>query len=149
MRPEDSSSGCSVLPIHSDDALLRRVRKGDVYGDGRIKKAAFMPRRNGEDRDGLSVSVEDTLYRDLHRAIFEQPGRLTATIQADAVHEIGLDVKPDPDPSDPRHALITGIPDRALGAEEELQAERFAQELAKRATQYTFPKRSGESTPPN
>jgi hypothetical protein len=146
MRPEGSSSGCVAPPILSDDALLRRMRTGDVYPDGRIKKAAFMPRKNGQDRDGLSVSVEDAHYRELHRAIFEHPGRLTTTIQVRAVNEIGLAVKPDPDPSDPRHALITGIPDRTLGEEEGLQAERFAEELAKRAKQYTFPLPPAEDT---
>jgi len=139
MQPESCSTGYVAPPILPADNLLRRMRESDVYADGRVKKAAFKPRKNGLDRDGLSVSVEDPQYRQQHRATFELPGKLTATIQVKAVYEIGLDVRPDPDPSDPRHALITGIPDLTLGEKEQLEAERFAELLARHASQYTFP----------
>jgi hypothetical protein len=115
------------------------MRDKDKYADGRIKKAAFMPRNNGADRTGLSVSIEDRDYCKLHRKKFQQPGKLTATIGVPAIRAIGLDVKEDPDPKDPRHALITGIPDLTRGDTEKREAERFAEQLAKRARLYSFP----------
>jgi hypothetical protein len=114
------------------------MREGDIRSDGQIKKAVFMPRQNGMDRDGLSVSISDPKYLNLHRARYGQPGKATASIVVRDVREIGLDVVADPDDGDPRHALITGIPDRTLGDGEKLEAERIAQLLASRATVYTF-----------
>jgi len=113
-----------------------------VYSDGRVKKTAFLPRAKGQDREGLSVSVLDPQYLDLHRAKYLQPEKATARVGVNAVREIGLDVIADPDPQDPRHALITGIPDRTIGDEEKLHAERFAELLAKQAVIFTFPSAS-------
>lgn len=115
------------------------MRGGDKYADGRIKKTAFLPRANGGDRDGLSVSIEDAAYRDLHRTEFEGTSKLTASISVEAIEDLGLGVVPDPVPDDPRHALITGIPDRTLGDAEKLRATRFAEQLASRAKLYAFP----------
>lgn len=115
------------------------MRNGDKFADGRIKKTAFLPRASGADRDGLSVSIEDVAYRDLHRAEFEGTGKLTASISVEAIVALGLGVVPDPAPHDPRHALITGIPDRTLGDAEKLRATRFAEQLASRAKLYVFP----------
>jgi len=126
-------------------ALLRGTREADIK-KGRVKKAAFLPRANGNDRDGLSVSIRDEAYRDLHKAIYVRPGRGTAVIGADAVRdislrnaageEIRLDVHSAPEEADPLHALITGIPDRTVGETEKLMAERFAEQLANRAREY-------------
>jgi hypothetical protein len=115
------------------------MRDKDRYADGRIKKTAFMPRHNGADRAGLSVSIVDPDYSDLHRNKFHQPGKLTATIGVSSIRAIGLDITEDPDHNDPRHALITGIPDLTRGDTEKREAERFAEQLAKRARLYTFP----------
>jgi hypothetical protein len=115
------------------------MRERDVYSDGRVKTTAFLPRAKGQDREGLSVSVLDPQYLDLHRAKYLHPEKATASLSVKAVREIGLDVVADPDPEDPRHALITGIPDRTLGDEENLHALRFAEQLAKRAVVFTFP----------
>lgn len=120
------------------------MRVGDVRSDGVIKKNAFLPRANGQDRDGLSVSISDPDHLELHRSKFEQPGNATATIPVRTVRAIGLTVVADPD-DDPRHALIKGIPDRTQGDEQRLQAERFAELLAKGSAPYHFPRPSDES----
>jgi hypothetical protein len=116
-------------------ALLRGMRATNIK-NGRVKKAAFLPRANGNDRDGLSVSMRDEAYRELHKAIYTKPDCATAAIRVDAVREIGLDVSAAPELQDPMHALITGIPDRTAGPEEKLMAERFAEQLADRARPY-------------
>jgi len=115
--------------------LLRGAREADIK-NGRVKKAAFLPRRNGNDRDGLSVSIRDEVYRDLHRTIYVRPGRATAVIGCDAVRAINLDVNPAPEYQDPMHALIVGIPDRTVGPQEQLLAERYAEQLANLAREY-------------
>jgi hypothetical protein len=116
-------------------SLLRGTRAADIR-NGRVKKAAFLPRANGNDRDGLSVSIRDGVYRDLHRALYVIPGRATAIVASDAVVRIGLVVNSAPEQGDPMHALIVGIPDRTAGDEQKLRAERFAEELANLAREY-------------
>lgn len=117
------------------------MRAQDVYSDGRVKKAAFMPSSNGKDVAGLSVSIADIEFLDLHRTKFEQPGKSTAVVLVSAILDLGLGVAAEPVPDDPRHALITGIPNRTLGDAEKLEAERYAEQLAKRAAVYRFPPR--------
>jgi len=102
-----------------------------------VKKAAFLPRANGNDRDGLSVSIRDEAYRDVHKRIYEKRGRATAVIRCDAVRGIGLDINSAPEQDDPMHALIVGIPDRTIGDQQKLLAERFAEELANLAREYS------------
>ncbi len=80
-----------------DDAALRGMRATDVRGDGKIKKVAFMPRSNGKDRDGLSVSIADRDYPELHRAKYEQPGKAIANVLVRDVRSIGLTVLAAPD----------------------------------------------------
>jgi hypothetical protein len=115
------------------------MRKTDVRRDGKIKKAAFLPSSSGKDRDGLSVSILDPEYVDLHRAKFERPDKSTAKIIVADVRATGLDVVASPDKGDPGHALITGIPDRTVGDDQMKEAERLAQLLADRASEYKFP----------
>jgi hypothetical protein len=50
---------------------LRKVRRSWVKARGGVKKAAFVPRENGNDRDGLSVSLETPDLIEIHRAHFE------------------------------------------------------------------------------
>ncbi|HTA41394.1 MAG TPA: hypothetical protein VK789_03035 [Bryobacteraceae bacterium] len=116
------------------------MRASDARKDGTVKKAAFLPSKNGKDRDGLSISIADPAFLEVHRARFVQPGKATAAIQVDSIQEIGLTVHTDPDPEDQRHALIKGIPDITVEANL-AQVERIAELLAKRATLYTFPPR--------
>jgi hypothetical protein len=116
-------------------SLLRGARATDIK-NGRVKKAAFLPRANGNDRDGLSVSIRDEAYGDLHRTIYAKRDRATAIIGSDAVRDTGLDVNRAPEEEDPMHALIVGIPDRTLGDQQRALAERYAEELARRAREY-------------
>jgi hypothetical protein len=118
---------------------LRRIRNAEINASGKIRKAAFMPRRGGQDVDGLSVSIEDWGLVELHRPKFESEGYRACCIRVSAVRELDLDVVADCDVEDPAHALITGIPDRTRGPAELAAAEHLASELAKRACAYTFP----------
>jgi len=99
-----------------------------------------MPRKGGQDRDGLSVSIETVELSNLHRNLFEVERHRACQIGVAAVKELpALDVVSDPTQEDPSHALIVGLPDRTLGREQLAAVEYLAQELAKRATGYTFP----------
>ncbi len=122
-----------------EDTALRGMRASDKRANGRIKKSVFLPRSKGQDRDGLSISISDPAYVVLHRAKYEQPGKATASIVVKEVLKIDLNVVADPDETDPKHALITGIPDLTLGEAERREAERFAELLANHANIYTFP----------
>ena len=129
----------AVYTIQPAANALRRIRNSEMNASGRIKKAAFMPRKE-KDRDGLSVSIERSELRESHRAKFESEGHRACQVAVRAVRELSpLDVIPSPTQEDPAHALITGIPDRTRGPEELAAAEHFAEELAKRASRYDFP----------
>ena len=98
-----------------------------------------MPRRDGQDRDGLSVSIETEELSALHQVKFESEGHRACQIHVESVRELRpLDVVADPNDDDPAHALIIGMPDRTLGTEQLAAVEHLAQELARRATAYTF-----------
>lgn len=141
------STAARSRPIRVDDLALRSMRESDVRADRRIKKAAFRPRNDGRDRAGLSVSISDPEYFELHRKKYARPDKVTASILVSRIQEIGLDVVDDPDAQDPRHALIVGIPDVTLGDAEKASAERFAQLLAERATVYSFPSSASFDSP--
>lgn len=128
----------AVPPIDRADTGLRRMRDGDARKDGSVKKAAFLPSKNGKDRDGLSISISDPAFLEVHRAKFEQPGRATAGIAVSSIEGLGLTVHADPDPPDLRQALIKGIPDITIVANL-AQVERMAELLAKCASVYQFP----------
>jgi hypothetical protein len=119
---------------------LRRIRNSEINASGRIRKSAFMPRKGGQDRDGLSVSIETAELSNLHRNLFEAEGHRACQISVASVRELpALDVVSDPTQEDPAHALIVGLPDRTLGREQLAAVEYLAQELARRASGYTFP----------
>ncbi len=99
-----------------------------------------MPRREGQDRDGLSVSIEDSASIPIQRRQFEAAGHRACQVRVHSVREVKpLDVVLDPTRDDPFHALIVGFPDRTLGIEQLAMVERLAQELSRRATLYEFP----------
>jgi hypothetical protein len=123
------------LAVAHNARLLRRTRAKDVKSDGRIAKAAFLPRPE-RDRAGLSVSTENSQFRELHRAKYLVEGRAVIWIGASDVRAIGLDAIEAPDEHDPCHALITGIPDPG---DNKVEAERKAEQLALRAARYIFP----------
>jgi hypothetical protein len=127
-------------PIADQANCLRRIRKSDINASGNVRKSVFMPRREGQDRDGLSVSIECQDLCELHREKFQDAEHGACQIRVSSVREIpSLDVTPDPIPDDPAHALIVGLPDRTRGPEELALVERIAQELARRARAYKFP----------
>lgn len=114
------------------------MRESDARKDGTVKKAAFLPSKNGKDRDGLSISIYDPAFLEVHRAKFQEPGKATAAIRISSIEGLGLTVHADPDPPDLRHALIKGIPDITIEANL-AQVERIAELLAKQAASYRFP----------
>lgn len=122
--------------VAGDKKLLRSTRDSDLFSDGRVKKGAFIQRLNGKDRDGLSVSIQDETYRELHRRKYVRAGHKTVAIRVSAVRSLGLDAYLAEDAADPAHALIVGIPDRTVGEGEKLEAERFAELLACRSREY-------------
>lgn len=127
-----------MTPILNSDKALRKVRRSEINAAGRIRKSAFMPRAQGQDSDGLSVSIENAALTTLHQQRFETTDACAVALLVGAVRGLELDVVPDPDPGDPAHALITGIPDRRVCRENLERAERFAEQLARLAASYTF-----------
>jgi hypothetical protein len=124
----------------SDQAnSLRGVRTSEINASGKVRKSAFMPRRDGQDRDGLSVSIEAAELSIVHQAKFESEGHRACQIRVISIRQLQpLDVVANPDEDDPGHALIIGMPDQTLGPDQLADVEHFAQELASRATTYTF-----------
>lgn len=126
--PED----CRRL-LPDDTVLIRGIRGREInHQTGKIKKQAFIPRRNGKDDDGLSVSqsANDTLSK-LKVRLNNEDGvfcELAAgEIRLIEEHQAELEVCPDPTGMDPYHALIIGVPvDPALAAIATRLAERLA-----------------------
>jgi hypothetical protein len=129
----------SEVRVPLDANALRKIRRSWIKGRGGVKKAAFMPRENGNDRDGLSVSIETPDLAETHRAHFDSGSFCACVVSAFQVRNLTLEIVLAPEDFDPAHALITGIPDRTLGSEELARAERFAEKLAEVATEYRFP----------
>ena len=134
----------SRLSDHANS--LRRIRSSEINNSGKVRKSAFMPRKEGQDRDGLSVSIESAELSALHRTKFQSDGHRACQIRVGSVRELQpLDVITDPKVDDPAHALIVGMPDRTIGSEELAAVEHFAQELARRAAVYVFPNNGSNS----
>src|SRR5450759_1207943 len=102
-------------PIAPEARALRRVRRSEIKSSGWVRKAAFLPRKSGKDRDGLSVSIENADLRAVHQAKYEDGEHRACYVTVGSVRELKpLDVVPAPDEDDPAHSLIVGIPDRTL-----------------------------------
>lgn len=125
-------------PVAHEKDALRRIRRSWIKGAGNINSVAFEPRANGNDRDGLSVSIAEERHRELHRQSFESDSHSACAVVAGGVRDIGLDIFHAPEIEDPTHALITGIPDRTLGAAELLAAKQCAKRLSGIARPYLF-----------
>lgn len=106
----------------------------------RVRKSAFIPRKNGNDNAGLSVTILqlDTLER-LRRRL-RAPRKEAVTLHVGHIREIAadhyrLDVEADPVDDDARHALITGFPARSLheSIEDKATWNRLAELLAAQA----------------
>ena len=127
----------SQLP--NETRLLRGCRLVEIRQSGEVKHHVFMPRFNGKDRNGLSVSIEDAEYKELHEKKFTSPNHGACSLVIRDVREVvPLDVVSKPKEEDPTHALIVGFPDRTLNAQNLADAENLARQLAKRARLYIF-----------
>lgn len=122
--------------------LIRGIGKRDIHKETRkIKKGAFIPRRNGKDDDGLSISqpLSDS-YAQLAVRIQPQEGHYctlsAGQIRAINVAEIKLEVCPDPTERDPYHTLIKNVP---TDPENAAVATRLAQLLAEASIEYIPP----------
>jgi hypothetical protein len=125
--------------VATEKDALRRIRRSWIKGSGQIQSVAFEPRANGNDRDGLSVSIAGDGHRELHRQLFESDSLTACAVVAGGVREIGLDVLHAPEADNPTHALITGIPDRTQGDGENLAAAKHcARRLSSIARPYSF-----------
>src|SRR6266566_5152790 len=98
----------STGTVPTEGQALRRVRSSEINSVGKIRKSAFMPRAEGQDRAGLSVSIETAHLRAQHKAKFESRGHRACCVAFSGVRGLGLDVTADPRPDDEAHALITG-----------------------------------------
>jgi len=130
----------SLLPDNT--LLIRGIRLREINQQTRkIKKAAFIPRRNGQDDDGLSASQPAGDSRDRLMVRLSNAEGLFCKFQAGLVRaieegEIRLDVCPYPTEKDPYHALIKGVPTSRTQA---ALATRLADRLAAIASEYIPP----------
>jgi hypothetical protein len=122
--------------------MIRGIRRKEINHQTRkIKKSAFIPRRNGKDDDGLSASQPANDSRNsLMRRLNNSDGSF-CSFQAGSVRMteeagIRLDVCPFPTEVDPHHALIKGVP---TSQEQVATATRLAEKLAEIASEYTPP----------
>jgi len=104
----------------------------------RVRKSAFIPRANGQDNDGLSVSVVGNLTLAKLRRF--RSDTEAVTLHVGHVREVSaggcrLDVAADPIDDDPDYALIVGFPRRhpEESAEEKAVWNRLADLLAQQA----------------
>jgi hypothetical protein len=133
----------ALLP---DEALLvRGLRKKEINQEtGKVKKQAFIPRRNGQDDDGLSVSrlAGESLER-LKARLQNQDGLFCSLaaggVRAISVEGTQLEVCPDPTATDEYHCLITGLP---VSLADSALTNRLAEKLAAIATIYHPPEAS-------
>ena len=123
---------CSDLLIDAT-ILVRGIRQNEIR-DGKVKKSAFIPRKNGKDDDGLSVSeLRSDARESLEERVKSSDGcycKLSACdIRKKEQNFPGLDVCPSPTVMDPYHALIKGVPTGVSPAERGA-ATRLAELLA-------------------
>ena len=124
--------------------LIRGLRPKEINRITRkIKKAAFIPRRNGQDDDGLSASQPANDTREMLLKRLSNADGVFCRFQAVSVRlieerGIQLDVCPSPTELDPFHALIKGVP---TGREPEqiAIATRLAEKLAEISLEYIPP----------
>jgi hypothetical protein len=107
-----------------------------------VRKAAFIPRKNGKDNEGLSITVVRPGVLGLLRERLGSPSKEAATLHVGRVRTVSadghsLDVTPDPVGGDSQHALIVGFPKRHADATESPQEKaawnRLAELLAQQA----------------
>jgi hypothetical protein len=120
--------------------MVRNVRESWINRQtGRVKKDAFIPRRNGRDEDGLSVSQPGGDSREQLKQRLGNPQEWSFCALAAGgirgIHEqtTDLEVCPSATERDPFHALITGVP---TSPDQKALATRLAQRLAAISTPY-------------
>jgi len=105
-----------------------------------VRKSAFIPRANGLDNDGLSVTLASGNTLERLRTSLRAPDKEGVTLHVGRIRQMSasghrLDVKADPISGDAYHALITGFP--ARGPNETLENKvvwnRLAELLASHA----------------
>jgi hypothetical protein len=127
--------------------MVRGIRERDINKVTRqVKKSAFIPRRNGNDDDGLSVSqpLSDTDVQLAKRMRPREPyycSILAGQIRAIEVSALRLEVCPDPTEQDEFHALIKNVP-TGSDMENITLSTRLAQLLAEASVEYMPPKES-------
>jgi hypothetical protein len=134
-RFSEMNFGDRVAP---EKDALRRIRRSWIKGSGSINSVAFEPRANGNDRDGLSVSIADDEHKEMHRHNFDSDSHTACAVAVAGVRNIDLDILHAPEIDDPAHALIIGIPDRTKGDDECMAAKQCAKLLSRIARQYWF-----------
>jgi hypothetical protein len=100
--------------VACQEIVARAVDPDDLTNSvpKRVRKSAFIPRANGRDNDGLSVSIVGIgTLATLRRFRSNREG---VTLHVGYVREISangcrLDVAADPIDDDPDHALIVGF----------------------------------------
>src|ERR1035438_756546 len=98
-------------PIADQALMTRNIRESWINRQtGRIKKDAFIPRRNGKDDDGLSVSQpggdsREKLIERMNNQYGFFCGLLAGSIRGICEQSTDLDVHPNATERDPLHAL--------------------------------------------
>ena len=122
--------------------LVKGVREKEIDRQtGKIKKAAFMPRRNGKDDDGLSASQPANDNREALKNRLSNAEGFFCKLSAGGVRLIeeqqtSLEVCPAPTDLDICHVLIIGVP---TTHEQSPLANRLAEKLAGISLRYDPP----------
>ena len=130
--------------LFCEDIIVRAVDQDHLKGldaAKRVRKSAFIPRKNGNDNDGLSVTrVVGLRTLERLRMRLNAPHKAGVTLHVGSVREIKaglhwLEVKCDPCEADSEHALIIGFPKRGLNesTEDTATLNQLAELLAEHA----------------
>lgn len=130
-------------PIPESTRIVRGIR-AKYAKNGKIDKAAFLPRTNGKDDNGLSLSEpkNDNAEQLRVRMRREPDDRFCILTAAEgkqcckAVAE--LEIFAAPRPWDPFHALMVGLP-TGKDPESKALANRLAELLAANSSEYPPP----------
>lgn len=132
--PEDCRGS---LP--DERVIVRNIKPDEVYADGRtIKKKAFIPRKNGNDDNGLSASQPGDDGLDGLKKRTRNTEGLYAKFSAGqcrstSARGVTLDACPAPREWDALHVLITGMP---TDRQQKLTFERLAELMAAKCEVY-------------
>lgn len=134
MQPRDCRD-----EVPNETNIIRALREDEYRADKTIRKGAFVPRTNGKDDDGLSVSEPLHDNKAALQVRMQTDSESFCVLSAGCVRGVGekaLDVCRDRTEQDPYHCLIVGVP--ATKTEKAL-ANRLAEKLAECSKFYTPP----------